>query len=332
MTIHKSIRVGLIRCDLHGIYYGALMADHDPLILREKYGGAHFYHYTYYNDARRITVETVEGFEIVRVWDEDRKRAERVSEILHGRPRVCDTFEQVSEDVDLVFIADCDFEGKDHLELARPGLEKGVATFVDKPFAYTVADVQQMLALGRTHGAPVMSLSILRSLPEPGLFARRMDEIGGANFGTIQGGGTHLAGLIHSVSLAQHIFGDGVERVQQMTNRNNAAIHLDYGDRDDRPVQGVVINTQPGPPPHCAMYASAFGPKGRIHSPHFNDYLFPFGAAENLKKIRAMVHSGEAQAPEAQMIEAVAVAEASRMSDQRGGEAVQVREVIAGRG
>ena len=51
------------------------------------------------------------------------------------------------------------------------------------------------------------------SPPKPGLFARRMDEIGGANFGTIQGGGTHLAGLIHSVSLAQHIFGDGVERV-----------------------------------------------------------------------------------------------------------------------
>ena len=85
MATSKSIRVGLIRCDLHGIYYGALMADHDPLILREKYGGAHFYHYNDYNDARRITVETVEGFEIVRVWDEDRKRAERVSEILHDR-------------------------------------------------------------------------------------------------------------------------------------------------------------------------------------------------------------------------------------------------------
>jgi len=327
MGNEDKIRVGLIRCDLHGVYYAALMADHDPLKLHSMRCGAHFYHYTYYNDARRITVETVEDFAIVRVWDEDRERAEVLSQIFHGRPQVCESFEQVSDDVDLVFIADCDFEGKDHLELARPGLAKGVATFVDKPFAYTVAEVKQMLALGREHGAPVMSLSILRSLPEAGLFARRMGEIGGARFGTIQGGGTHLAGLIHTVSLAQHIFGDGVERVQQMTGRNNAAIHLDYGDRDDRPSQGVLINTQPGPGPHCAMYASAYGPKGRIHSPHFDDFLFPFGAAENLKKIRAMVRSGEAQAPEAQMIENVAVAEASRISDERGGQAVEVRDV-----
>lgn len=30
----KSICVGLIRCDTHGAYYGALMAPNDPLRLR----------------------------------------------------------------------------------------------------------------------------------------------------------------------------------------------------------------------------------------------------------------------------------------------------------
>ena len=58
--------------------------------------------------------------------------------------------------------------------------------------------------------------------------------------------------------------------------------------------------------------------------------VFPFGAAENLKKIRAMVHGGEPQAPEAQMIENVAVAEASRISHERAGQAVEVRDVIGG--
>lgn len=316
------------------------MEKHDPLKLRtprppdykDRYvwerGAAHFYHYTFYNDARRITVETVEGFEIAKVWDEHREAAEIFVEVFNGRPHVCDSFEQVSDDVDLVFIADCDLEGKDHLELARPGLEKGVATFVDKPFAYTVADVQQILAMGEKHRAPVMSLSILRSLPAATLFAQRMNEIGGARFGTIQGGSTHLAGLIHSISLAQHLFGAGVETVQQMTSRRNETIHLDYGDRDDRPIQGVVINTQPGPVPHCSFYASAFGPKGRIHSPHFDDYIFPFGAAENVKKIKRMVQTGEAQAPLEEMIEAVAIAEASRLSAEQGGKAIQICDVI----
>ena len=309
-----TIRVGLIRCDLHGVYYGSLIAEHDPLKLRSprppeykdhyvwERGAAHFYHYTNYNDARRLTVEPVDGFDIVNVWDEHREAAEIFVEVFNGKPRICDRFEQASEGVDLVFIADCDLEGKDHLELARPGLEKGVATFVDKPFAYTVADVKAMLNLGRHHSAPVMSLSILRSLPEATLFANRIPEIGGAKFGTIQGGSTHLAGLIHSVSLAQNIFGAGVESVQQMTSRNNATIFLDFGDREDRPPHGVIINTQVGPVPHCSFYASAFGPRGRIHSPHFDDYIFPFGAAENLKKIRSMVQTGKAQATEKEML------------------------------
>jgi hypothetical protein len=98
-----------------------------------------FYHYTNYNDASRLTVEAADGLEVVKIWDEHREAAE--------------------------IFADCDLEGKDHMELAGPGLEKSVPIFVDKPFAYTVADVKKMLQLSRRHGTPVMSLSILRSLP-----------------------------------------------------------------------------------------------------------------------------------------------------------------------
>ena len=30
-----KIRVGLIRCDLHSMYYGALMFKYDPIVLRD---------------------------------------------------------------------------------------------------------------------------------------------------------------------------------------------------------------------------------------------------------------------------------------------------------
>ena len=40
--------------------------------------------------------------------------------------------------MDLVFISDCVGDGSEHLRWAAPGLEKGVPTFVDKPFAYDV--------------------------------------------------------------------------------------------------------------------------------------------------------------------------------------------------
>ena len=337
-----KIRVGIIRCDLHAAYYGALFEEHDPLVFRSprppdyddsygwETGQAYFYHYTSYADPRKITVETVDGFEMAKVWDEHREAAELFAELFNGKPVVCDRIEQVSEDVDLVFIADCNFEGKDHLALARPGLEKGIPTFVDKPFAYTAADVKEMLALGQRHGAPVMSLSILRSLPAATLFARRMEEIGGARAGSVQGGSNNLAGLIHSISLAQHLFGSGVEQVQRMGNERQTAIHLDFGQRDDRPRQGVLIHCFVGPVPHCALYASAFGPKGRIHSPHFDDWIFPFGAAENLKKVRTMVQTGQAQAPADEMLECVAIAEASRISEETG-KVVALADVVSGK-
>jgi len=56
------------------------------------------------------------------------------------KPEVCDTLEKVSNDVDLVFIADCNGDGSDHLKLATPSLKKGIPTFIDKPFADEVKD------------------------------------------------------------------------------------------------------------------------------------------------------------------------------------------------
>ena len=54
-----KIKLGIIRCDMHGMYYGALMAEHDPYRLQKPVeagadtpyswmtGGAHFYFYTF---------------------------------------------------------------------------------------------------------------------------------------------------------------------------------------------------------------------------------------------------------------------------------------------
>jgi len=90
-------------------------------------GGNHYYFYTMYGDPRRMTAPKVKGFEIVKLWDEDRNVAEVASKVLCGKPAVCDTVEEVSDDVDLVLIADCNGDGCDHLQLASPGLKKGVS-------------------------------------------------------------------------------------------------------------------------------------------------------------------------------------------------------------
>jgi predicted dehydrogenase len=315
-----KVRVGLINCDLHGLYYGALMEEHDPLLMMELGRGyaAHYYFYTSYGDPTLMTVEPAEGLTITKVWDEERELAEIAARIFCDKPQVCDSFEQCCDDVDLVFIADCNGDGSNHLELARPGLEQGVPTFVDKPFADNIGDAQEMIRLAQQSDTPVISLSIVRAVPHAKHFRERLQEVWPVSFGSIKGAGGTLAGSIHTISLAQHVFGAGVQAVDCMGPSELAYLHLDYGDAPDRPSAGVMLNCESGPSYHCSLYASAFGSQGAIHSGQIGDFEFPEGAVEILNKARKMAITGQPQAPYDEMLECIAIADAGRIAQQRG--------------
>jgi predicted dehydrogenase len=352
----KKIRVGLIRCDTHGLWYGPLMAEHDPMVLQRpmlpvkhpqptdspakqlafyenqgyyyswQSGGVHMYFYNRYGYPLEMTVPFVGGFEIVKLWDKYRVAAEQAARVFFGRPKVCDTFEEVSDDVDLVFVANCNNDGSDHLELARPGLEKGVPTFVDKPFANTVANCRRILELGRKHKAPVFSLSILRAEPALTRLRNRIPEVGEVNFATFQGCGTHPAGLVHTISATQHLFGPGIKTVHALRARNHTSIHLDYGDRPDRPRHGVMINCDVGKRPHTALSASVHGTKDDIHTLILGDYQYPHGTAEIIKMIKQMVCTRKSPPLMDEVLESIAVIEACRKAE-RSGKRTQVRSI-----
>ena len=336
----SPIKVGIIRCDTHGVYYGPLMAPHDPLKLRTpvpveadppyswQNGATHYYFYQFCADPTLLTVEAVDGFEIVKVWDVDRASAEQFAGLLDSRPRVCNSFAEVSDDVDLVFIADCNEDGSDHLELATPGLKKGVPTFIDKPLANEMKDVYAILDLAQTSQAPVFSASILRHIPGAFQFRSRLPEIGGADSGFIRGGSCHIAGAIHTVSLAQAVFGNGIEEVRCTGPKDLGIVFLSWGERDDRPRSGVVLHHAVKEYYHCASHVSAYGKDGAIlQKNNINDWNFPYGAAHVLRLVRHMVKAGEVDDTMNDMIEAVAVVNAARLSQQNGSRPVQLTEI-----
>jgi len=338
----KTIRVGMIRCDCHALYYACIMAQHDPYVLRQplprdqilqaphgwQRGGVFKYFYTLFGNPEKMTVEPIEGFEIVKLWDQNRHNAELIQRILLGRPTICTTLDDVTDDVDLVFISDCNGDGSDHLELARPGLRKGVATFVDKPFAGSTVDVLEMLRLGHAHGAPVMSLSILRCLPAVQKTVRRLTEIGELQFANVQGGGDSMAGIVHTVALSQHLFGPGIESVRCMNGPAPANMRLHYPQDSDGPPWGVMINGDVGETPNCGLYASCYGTEGAIHTVPLDDWEFPHGAVEITRLVRKMVHDGASPMPENEMIELIATIDAARHSMQKGSAPVTVLEMI----
>jgi predicted dehydrogenase len=324
----RKIRVGMIGCDLHALYYAVQMERHDPLVLRTLGRGqaAFFYHYLHYNDPTRLTSPFVPGLALTKVWDADRASAELASAAFGGKPQVCDTYAECSDEVDLVFIPDCNGDGSGHRELATPGLRKGVPTFIDKPLANNLRDATAIVALARKRGTPMLSLSMLRTVPQARHFRDRLEEIGPVGFGSIKGAGQTLAGSIHTISLAQHVFGAGVQAVDCMGPSELAYLHLDYGGRADRPAAGVMLNCDSGPTYHCSLYVSAFGEAGAIHSGPIGDFEFPGGSAEILRLVKQMVRSGQPPCPYEETLECIAIADAGRLAQQTG-RRVALREV-----
>lgn len=326
MATSRKIRIGMINADLHAFYYGPLMQDYDLDVLLKHWRVTNYYFSDVFS-AEKMRVPTVRVFDVVKVYDPetssvarnpDKKNAEHLSELFFDRPTVCSSLEEVSDDVDLVFIANCGDNGSEHRRLATPSIRKGIPTFIDKPFAYDVRDARSMVALARRHRTPIMSLSMLRISPHADRFRHRFAEIAPVEFGAVRGG------WVHAINLALNLFGAGVEGVNCMAEKGYdtvgkstfACIHLDYAGQRARPGSGVVLHCGAGGTDHCSYYASASSRRGTIHSPPIGDFEFPDAAAKILRMIARMVRTREPQVPYEEMVEPIAIAAAARRSQQ----------------
>ncbi len=339
----KNIRVGLIHCDTHGLWYGPLMAAHDPLLLQrpmdplEKHrhswqtGVCHQFFYTDRDHPTQMTVPHVGGFEFVKLWDEDRAAAEQAKAIFLDKPVICDSPEEVSDDVDQVFIANSNGDGEAHVDLAAPGLKKGVSTFVDKPICNTVEKARSIVAMGRAHNALVFSLSILRVEPAIADFRRRFSDVGELSFATIGGYGSTYAAMVHNVAACHQLYGDGIQTVQVIGNERHESILLDYGERDDRPRHGVMIHCTTGSRRFAPLYLNAYGSQGDVGATVLGQYAYPFGTVEIIRMLQRMCERKRLVPPMPllleQMIESIAVCQATRQA-QRIGLAVNVSDYL----
>ncbi len=111
-------------------------------------------------------------------------------------------------------------QGARHRERARPFLEAGLPTFVDKPFAGTLEDADAMIALSQKHRAPLMSCSALRYAPEVSDALARQNELGKILSADVWGDAPLYEGNpgllhygIHGVEVLYTLMGPGCTRV-----------------------------------------------------------------------------------------------------------------------
>ena len=346
MAKRKKIKVGVIRCDTHGYYFGAQM-DYQHVIpekLMEYNYVVDYYYQDIYDPLRLANLPKVSGFEIVKCYDYERERAENFSETFSGRPQVCDSVEEMTEGIDAIFVGDCDGGGGDHLALATPFLKKGIPTFVDKPFTSTLADAKAIIRLAEKHGAPLYNDSILSVVPAADLFKRRFPEIGEATVGVVKGVGgaisqenvgqrefggieDRLAYIIHGIALALNLFGSDVEFVEAMGTLPLEYLHLHM--KSGKEV--MILNTSIEHfPEACNFFAAAYSKGGAVTSREIGDFQFIFGGQKILQNFKKMILTGQPPRAYDDILLHIAIVEAGQIA-QSSGQAVFIEDVLKGK-
>ena len=341
MSTRDKTRLGIVRCDTHGYYFGIMMDDCDPMRLLEINFVVHFYATDIYDPRKLSKIPRIPGFEIAKCYDYDAQSAREFSQAFNGRPVVCQSLEEVAEDIDAVFISDCDGGGGDHLKLATPFLKKGIPTFVDKPFASTFKDARAMIDMATEHGAPLLNSSILSQVPVADQFKSRFQEIAPVGLGVVKGvggafsqelGGEAIAGgleerlayIIHGIALGLNLFGRGVEWVEAMGVLPLEYLHMHLKDG----VEILVMNTSVELlPESCSFFAEAYSKYGAIHSPAIGDPQFIAGGGKIVELFKQMIDTGKPPIPYDQILEHIAVVEAAQIA-QRTGKRVYIEEVL----
>lgn len=170
----------------------------------------------------------VDGAQVVIGWAPpstfDQKRAESFVKTFTtqlGLPMV-DKPEEMIGKIDAVCIEGND--GSMHLERARPFLEAGIPTFIDKPFACSVKDARELIALAERKKTPLFSCSSLRYAPEVTALHANV-----AKFGKVVGCDAYSPGSqhprnpglfnygIHGVETLYAVMGPGCVSVTQVS-------------------------------------------------------------------------------------------------------------------
>lgn len=131
--------------------------------------------------------------------------------------KMVDSLKEVAELSDAILLESVD--GRQHLEQFREIVSYKKPVFIDKPFALTTADADEMIVLANTYGTPLMSSSALRF--SAGVHSVLADKskgkvIGADCFGPMETL-TEPPGLfwygIHAVEMLFTILGEGSEDV-----------------------------------------------------------------------------------------------------------------------
>jgi predicted dehydrogenase len=263
--------------------------------------------------ARTLNVDKqVKGFTVEMVWGETDEFAKKAAEAGQIPTIVKDPAEMMGR-IDALIVDHR--HAKHHLAAARPFVERGIPTFVDKPFCYRAAEGREFLAAARRAGAPLTSFSTMPQQRSFQRFTKALAGLGplaaGVTFGPCDlespYGGIFFYG-VHQVELALVAFGYEVTAVQVVRGPNVTLGRLLY----DSGLTVTMHLIKSGGKGFSVAAVGGNGYASQMLTSDKNSYL------AGIRRFTRVFKTGEEPLTDAQMLKPVQVLEALEKSVASG--------------
>jgi hypothetical protein len=231
---------------------------------------------------------------------------------------ILDDPKELYDKVDAVLIESVD--GSVHLERAMPFLERGMPTYIDKPFACSLADARTLVKTAMEKHIPLMSSSSLRYAPEVVAAASGNGPAGAiVGVSTYGPSPTHPRnpGLfhygIHPVEMLYTLMGQGCKRVTSLSEPGAEVVTGVWADGRVASLRGIRAGKQD-------YGFTIFGIKSVQTQGVSTKYIY----RELLKQIVGMFETRQLPIDLRETLEIVAFIEAARQSAEAGGAPVAI--------
>ncbi len=258
----------------------------------------------------------IPGARVTHVWTDDPADAPKVS-AASLIANVVSQPEEVIGQVDAAIIATDD--GNDHVRRARPFIEAGLPTFIDKPMATNIADLRQFVQWHR-EGRIMLSTSGMRYAPEMRLSDAQRAHLGDLRWITSFTCKTWERYGIHALEAVEPLLGPGFLTVQAHSDEGGDVMHLTHR-------SGVKLT--------IGALHDAYGSFGAVHlygtkgdlALKLSDTYNAFRS--QLVAFIDMLHTGTRPLPFDETVELMAVIIAGIRSREQNGAVIRVADILA---
>jgi predicted dehydrogenase len=202
-----------------------------------------------------------------------------------------------------------------HQRRAKPFLEAGIPTFIDKPLSPDPAEAAEIIGVAKRHGTPMMSCSALRYSRELEEARERIAAIGKIHCATGTAPNELVFYGIHALELVHTVLGPGVAWVQNIGDAERSFVRCAYPDGTSIMLQVLGSGGWPG------MHGCFFGESGGVHL-DIQDGAGYYG--NMLRAFAQMVETRELPIPLDSTLEIIRILAASKRSQEQSGARVAI--------